>query len=286
MPNISAQMMDQFLEGNRNLNASLISFGNLAAHGTARGVAIDTPAAAPVAGHSALIENVATSAADTTFNEYGHAVTTGSTQYNSKMITPLVGLAATPNPFCSGVGTGATARNDNNSAFTNLFKTAASTSDDIGRGIGFIASIYLPSVAGIEVMIGFGGDKPQDLYMGASTTVSNTIPTDGFYFFFNSSSYDYWQCGSNAGSTVVDTLHDSGIAPEAGKLITLRAELDTEGRPDYWINNHHVKQGTAVDAATTLGFMAGVKTLVASTAKTLNLIHFEPYVARPAEAQF
>lgn len=205
------------------------------------------------------------------FGVGGLTLTTHTAQYEVLRLV-AANIRSYSNIFCAGHSAGTRT----GSTAGDFLKTAASTSSNIGRGIGFSIGLTTgSSIASCEIMAGLmSGQGANAGYISSTgpvigaSTAGNTGPTDGFYFFYNSSIGPNWYACVNYGST--DEIVDTGIPVAASTQYWLSAELDTTGAPRFYINGNFVRQGTAVDAATVLVPCFAVKTLAAG-AKSISV---------------
>lgn len=183
---------------------------------------------------------------------------TSATINTSMCLQPLV--AETDTLMVDGPGAGATTRNTNTIVPFQTWRTGSSLDSD-ARNISFYATITMPVVDTVEVMVGFHGPDFSKIGCGATAaTLGYTVPDDGFYFFYNPAiTGAYWAYCVNY-STPIDSIYNSGIAVVANRRYALMARLGTGNIPYFYINGQLVGTGNAVDQNTALAPIASVTT--------------------------
>jgi hypothetical protein len=207
---------------------------------------------------STATDRVVTGGGAVAFGRTGLIVTTADTQYNWIAIIPQPPSVANLKTLFSN-GTSA-------SVCLAAFSGAITTDQD---GLEFDYQITTgAAVTTCEVMAGLMGADHGDCGFGATTTKGNTIPTAGFYFYYDAATSGNWLAAYHTGnpaSSPTDVTVDTGVAVTASTTYELSAVLDADRVPHFYINGVKVAEGAALFASTNLGPMVGVKTAAAAT---------------------
>lgn len=230
-----------------------------------------------------VVETVADSTGAVSIGQEGLTLLTGDADTDRMALVGACAYATAPNIFMKGIGSSgsAVARNHATSQMAETFKTAAS--GNIGRGIGGVFILSIPTITTVEVIAGFQGHSTNNgtaiaaLGPGASTTRATDGAADGFTFYYHPTDSGNWQIAVRKGSTPATTKTVTNVPVVAGQKYVLEVRLEPDGVPVFKINGEEVGRGAAVDASTVFTPVVGVKTLSAAQ-RSVVLTDLVPYV--------